>query len=92
MNEANILLKAYYEALHELLICNRESLEQKIETTLRDQVQHQNFDIDDEKFTAYFDASTAFLAVSLELSHAYKNALLHNKIKVIFFIVFSCWC
>ncbi len=67
MSEANLLLKAYYEALYELLEARRDSLAATIEDLLRAEVEKRGFeDFDRDKFTAYRDASLAFVDERIE--------------------------
>jgi len=57
MSETGLLLKAYYEALYELLEANRESLSARIAELLSQEVEKRGFeDFDEEKHTAYRDA------------------------------------
>ncbi|MGA1979443.1 MAG: hypothetical protein ABSG99_02605 [Sedimentisphaerales bacterium] len=67
MNEANLLLKAYYEALYEYLEANKELLATKIEKLLKEEIVKGGFgDFDEEKYTAYRDACLAFVDERLE--------------------------
>ncbi len=67
MNEANLLLKAYYEALYEHLEANKELLATKIEKLLKEEIVKRGFgDFDEEKYTAYRDACMAFVDERLE--------------------------
>ncbi|MGD2095904.1 MAG: hypothetical protein PVH77_12925 [Phycisphaerales bacterium] len=67
MNEANLLLKAYYEVLYERLLENREILLTKIEEILTNEVKKRGFeDFDEERYTAYKDACVAFIDERIE--------------------------
>jgi hypothetical protein len=67
MNEANLLLKAYYEALYEQLEANREFLATRIEKLLREEIVNRGFeDFDEEKYNAYRDACLAFVDERME--------------------------
>jgi hypothetical protein len=67
MNETNLLLNAYYEALYEKLEADKELLAAKIEKLLREEVVKRGFGIfDEEKYTAYRDACLAFVDERLE--------------------------
>jgi hypothetical protein len=67
MNEANLLLKAYYEALYEKLEANKELLTTKIKKLLKEEIAKQRFgSFDEEKYTAYRDTCLAFVEERLE--------------------------
>jgi hypothetical protein len=67
MNEATLLLKAYYEALYEHLEANKELLATRIEKLLKEEIANREFgDFDEEKYTAYRDACLAFVEERLE--------------------------
>jgi DNA-binding Lrp family transcriptional regulator len=67
MNETNLLLKAYYEALYEHLEANRELLATRIEKLLKEEIVKREFgSFDEEKYTAYRDACLAFVDERLE--------------------------
>jgi hypothetical protein len=67
MNETNLLLKAYYEALYEHLEANRELLATRIEKLLKEEIVKRGFgSFDEEKYTAYRDACLAFVDERLE--------------------------
>ena len=67
MNETNLLLKAYYEALHEKLQANRTFLEATTEKLLREEIKNLGLEgFDREKYDAYRDAAVAFLAERIE--------------------------
>jgi hypothetical protein len=67
MNETNLLLKAYYEALYDQLEANRDILASKIERLLREEVIKLGFrDFEEEKYAAYRDACLAFVDERIE--------------------------
>jgi hypothetical protein len=67
MNEANLLLNAYYEALYEHLEANKELLATKIEKLLKEEIVKRGFgSFGEEKYTAYRDACLAFVDERLE--------------------------
>jgi oligoendopeptidase F len=67
MDEANILLKAYYEALYERMEADRETLTTRIERLLKEEVTKQGFEnFDENKYTAYRDACLAFVDERVE--------------------------
>jgi len=62
MNQANLLLKAYYEALYELLEANRANLITKVETLLHNEIKNRAFGaFNQKKYAAYRDAAVAFI-------------------------------
>jgi len=68
MNDTSLLLKAYYEALYELLQANKESLAERVEGLLAEELAKLGFaDFDAEKVTAYKDACLAFVDERLEM-------------------------
>jgi translation elongation factor EF-G len=67
MNEAKLLLNAYYEALYEKLESNKKSLQVIIRQLLTDETKRQGFEnFNDDKFAAYLDACLAFVDERLE--------------------------
>ena len=67
MNQTGLLLKAYYEALHELLEADRAFLITKTEELLRDEIENLGLiDFGREKYAAYRDACLAFLDERME--------------------------
>ena len=67
MNETNLLLKAYYEALYEQLEANREPLATRIEKLLKEEIVNRRFgNFDEEKYAAYQDACLAFVDERME--------------------------
>jgi hypothetical protein len=67
MNETNVLLHAYYEALHEALQTNRGTLIAKVEKLLAAEIKKRGFgSFNEEKFAAYRDACVAFIDERIE--------------------------
>ena len=67
MNDTNLLLKAYYEALYERLWAKKEILTKKIEQLLPDEIAKRGYgEFDQEKYAAYMDACLAFVDERLE--------------------------
>ena len=62
MNPTSLLLKAYYEALYELLEAHKDALADRINAVLAEEIQSGGYeDFDDEKFTAFSEACQAFI-------------------------------
>jgi len=62
MNEAKLLLRAYYEALHDRLEAKKDLLAETIEKLLQQEVAKRAFgSFNEEKYTAYRDACLAFV-------------------------------
>ena len=67
MSPRQLLLKAYYERLHERLETDRESVAARIDELLPAEIAKQGFrDIDADKLAAYREACTAFIDERLE--------------------------
>jgi hypothetical protein len=67
MNEADVLLKAYYEALHNKLKAKRHLLIRAAEKLLREEIAGRGYeDFDEDKYTAYRDACVAFIDERIE--------------------------
>jgi len=67
MSETSLLLKAYYEALYERLVANKELLTAKIEKLLAQEIAERGFEnFDEAKYTAYKDACLAFVDERIE--------------------------
>jgi hypothetical protein len=67
MSPAQLLLKAYYERLHERLEARRERLLARIDELLPAEVAKQGFgDMDADRLAAYRDACIAFIDERLE--------------------------
>ncbi len=67
MNETELLLKAYYEALYERLEAKKCLLADRIEKLLPEETAKRGFgDFDREKYAAYRDACLAFVDERLE--------------------------
>ena len=67
MNETNLLLKAYYEALYERLQANKKLLAKRIKKLLADEIAVRGFEnFDEDKYAAYKDACLAFVDERIE--------------------------
>ena len=67
MSETNVLLKAYYEALYERLQESKELLAKKVKELLNEEILERGFeDLDEDKYTAYFEACLAFVDERIE--------------------------
>ncbi|MBA7628803.1 hypothetical protein ES703_36299 [subsurface metagenome] len=67
ISEADVLLKAYYEALHNKLKAKRHLLVKAAEKLLKKEIAKQGFeDFDEDKYTAYRDACVAFVDERIE--------------------------
>jgi len=67
MSETGILLKAYYEALYELLDDSKDLLAQRIDELIAEEISLRGFeDFDDDKLAAYRDACLAFVDERIE--------------------------
>ena len=67
MNQTSLLLRAYYEALYELLDSNKALLVEKIEDLLAGELENLGaVNFDREKYEAYCDACLAFVDERME--------------------------
>jgi hypothetical protein len=67
MSQANLVLKAYYEAVYELLDAGKNGLQARIEGLLSEEVEARGFEgFDEEKYAAYRDACVAFIDERIE--------------------------
>ena len=67
MSETGLLLKAYYEALYELLEAKKDLLATRIEELLHKEVEKRGFeDFNEDKYEAYRDACIAFVDERIE--------------------------
>jgi hypothetical protein len=67
MNDTSLLLKAYYEAVYELLEEAREGLRRSIGELLSEEVEVRGFEgFDDERLQAYREACIAFIEERIE--------------------------
>lgn len=67
MGEAALLLRAYWERLHEELVANRSVLEGRVDKLLKQEAARESKGgFDDEKYEAYRDACVAFLEERIE--------------------------
>jgi len=67
MNETNLLLKAYYEALYDRIDANKELLATKVNVLLQEEIAKRwSNDFNEEKYVAYRDACLAFINERIE--------------------------
>ncbi len=66
MNKSKLLLNAYFEALHDLIFNQKEVIKDEIDELLRTELDKLVL-VNDEKITAYMDASLAFLDERIEM-------------------------
>jgi hypothetical protein len=67
MDEVGLLLKAYWEQLHDRLVENRNLLSAKIDALLKNEIDKRGFpDFDEHRYTAYREASLAFIEERIE--------------------------
>jgi len=67
MDEMKLLLRAYYECLHERLKAAKQRLPALIEKVLQDEIEHRGFaEFEPDKYAAYYEASLAFVDERLE--------------------------
>lgn len=77
---ANLLLKAYYEALYELLIAKKNVLESKIEQALTEEIAAGAYEgFDDEKLAAYRQACLAFIDERIEMYNPFGIQYLYDR-------------
>jgi len=68
MTSASLLLKVYYERLHDRMEACRSELLLRIDALLAEEIETQDFgDMDAEKVAAYHEASKAFVDERLEM-------------------------
>jgi hypothetical protein len=68
MSETKLLLNAYYEALYDRLVADRQLLAERIERLLQAEFENRNFgSINQEKYNAYRDACLAFVDERIEM-------------------------
>lgn len=80
MNTTSLLLKAYYEALYELLVAHKDAVAGRIKEVLTEVIQsggYENFD--GEKFTAYWEASLAFIDERIEMYNPFGIQYLYDR-------------
>jgi len=80
MNPARLLLKAYYEALYELLVAHRDTLTGRINAVLDEEIRSGGYDdFDDEKFNSYYEASLAFIDERIEMYNPFGIQYLYDR-------------
>jgi hypothetical protein len=67
MDEVGLLLKAYWEQLHDRLVESRDLLSAKIDALLKSEIGKRGFpDFDEHKYAAYREVSLAFVEERIE--------------------------
>ena len=80
MNPTSLLLKAYYEALYELLETHKYALADRINAVLAEEIQSGGYeDFDDEKFTAFSEACQAFIDERIEMYNPFGIQYLYDR-------------
>jgi hypothetical protein len=80
MNPTSLLLKAYYEALYELLAAQRETLTDRVNAVLDEEIRSGGYeDFDDEKFNSYYDACLAFIDERIEMYNPFGIQYLYDR-------------
>ena len=80
MNPTSLLLKAYYEALYELLEAHKDALADRINAVLAEEIQSGGYeDFDDEKFTAFSEACQAFIDERIEMYNPFGIQYLYDS-------------
>ena len=83
MNSTSLLLKAYYEALCELLVAHRDTLADRINAVLDEEIHSGGYeDFDDEKFTSYSEACMAFIDERIEMYNPFGIQYLYDQSRV----------
>ncbi len=68
MNQTPLLLNAYYEALHDILVENKSRLTETAESLLREELRNRSFgSFNRNKYDAYLDACLAFITERIEM-------------------------
>jgi hypothetical protein len=80
MNVTSLVLKAYYEALYELLEARKDDLTSRINAVLAEEIQAGGYeDFDSEKFTAYSEACQAFIDERIEMYNPFGIQYLYDR-------------
>ena len=80
MGPTNLLLKAYYEALYELLVAHRDTLADRINAVLDEEIRSGGYDdFNDEKFTSYSEACMAFIDERIEMYNPFGIQYLYDQ-------------
>ena len=83
MSPTNLLLKAYYEALYELLVAHRDTLADRINAVLDEEIRSGGYDdFNDEKFTSYSEACMAFIDERIEMYNPFGIQYLYDQSRV----------
>ncbi len=80
MDNVALLIKAYYEALYELLESNRQNLIKTVEDILAQELVAGGYEpFDRGKFSAYFEAAVAFIDERIELYNPFGMQYLYDR-------------
>ena len=80
MNETSVLLRAYYEALYERLVAQKEILQAKIDDFLIEEIEKRGFEgFNEEKYEAYRDACLAFIDERIEAYNPIGIQYIYNR-------------
>jgi hypothetical protein len=80
MIPTSFILKAYYEALYELLIAHRDTLTSRINAVLDEELRSGGYeDFDDEKFNSYSEACLAFIDERIEMYNPFGIQYLYDQ-------------
>ncbi len=75
-----MLVKAYYETLYEMLEANRQLLIKTVEDVLAEELIAGGYEpFDKEKFSAYLEASVAFVDERIELYNPFGMQYLYDR-------------
>ncbi len=66
MDDVGLLLKAYWEKLHELLAENKDLVAEKIDVLLNGETERRNYSFDEVKYSAYREAALSFVEERIE--------------------------
>jgi hypothetical protein len=80
MDNVALLIKAYYEALYELLEANRHLLVQSVEDLLMQELAARcSVPFDKDKISAYLEAAVAFIDERIELYNPFGLQYLYDR-------------
>jgi len=67
MNETSVILRAYYEALYDLLVAEKDIMAARIDKLLAEEIAIREFEsFDQDKYAAYQEACMAFVDERIE--------------------------
>ena len=80
MSATSLLLKAYYEALYELLEARKDTLAGRISAVLAEEIRTCRYEgFDGEKFIAYSEACQAFVDERIEMYNPFGIQYLYDR-------------